>query len=143
LRLKLLFPDVDIKDLPKDNYINIYKNKIVDYNGVYPISLLIQPTHSGRNNGNVYLNDTYTLEEIDKYDRITYGVEASHIISCDHLHDYVHDMCFVKLNFFQRVYTKWHLKGFFIQDVDFKKDLWKMLLGAIIGSIITLIVSSI
>jgi hypothetical protein len=140
MRLKLLFPDVDIKNLSRDNYITIYKNKLVEYDGIYPIVFFIEPTHQVREKGKLYLNDTYALEKIDKYDRLSYGVRATYLISCNLLSDYVHEPCFVKLSLFQRIYAKWYLKRYFIQDINFKKDLWKILLGAILGSVLTLLI---
>jgi hypothetical protein len=134
---KLIFPDVDYKNESKDNYVEISKNKLVSYFGVYPL----QFNKDDRTTGELYINGLYSLKRIDKHDRYTYKVDATHRLVNDTLEAEVHSPSFVKLSQWESIYLKWHLKEYIVQDLDFKKNLIAGVLGVIFGVIITKLVA--
>ena len=134
---KLIFPDVDYKNESKDNNVEISKNKLVSYCGVYPLQI----DKDNRTTGKLYINGLYSLKKIDKHDRYTYGVDATHLIENDTLENEVHAPSFVKLSLWESMYLKWYLKEYIVQDLDFKKNLIAGALGVIFGVIITKLVT--
>lgn len=131
MKLKLINNIID-----EPCFVHIYKNKIVKYEGLYPLtrSDLLDAKFKIED-----FNSYFESEVLDDYDRKSYGLNATHLLLCNPFELHVQHKALIKANKIQSLYIKWYQNQFWFQKINLAESTVKQFVSAIVGGVVGLI----
>jgi len=111
--------------------IKIYKNRIIEYDGVTNNSLF----ESVNGIPKIYkINTSFDVSRLDKYQRIENNIDVKYRLHNEKLEFILVNLgLYLDLTAFEYFKIKWHNKKYLIQSKEIKTDILKYLIGGILG----------